>query len=89
MVTYITGRDPTNNLNQKKEESMANFNFELYSKIKATRNTVKDSLFIIKQSYEDRIDRTDEVKALEDLEKALSAQLRGLKYEQSKLQSRY
>ena len=89
MVTYITGRDPTNNLNQKKEESMAKSNFELYSKIKATRNTVKDSLFIIKQSYEDRIDRTDEVKALEDLEKALSAQLRGLKYEQSKLQSRY
>ena len=81
MVTYITGRDPTNNLNQKKEESMANFNFELYSKIKATRNTVKDSLFIIKQSHEDRIDRTAEVKALEDLEKALSAQLRGLKYE--------
>ena len=81
MVTYITGRDPTNNLNQKKEECMAKSNFELYSKIKATRNTVKDSLFIIKQSYEDRIDRTAEVKALEDLEKALSAQLRGLKYD--------
>ena len=81
MVTYITGRDPTNNLNQKKEESMAKSNFELYSKIKATRNTVKDSLFIIKQNYEDRIDRTAEVKALEDLEKALSAQLRGLKYD--------
>ena len=81
MVTYFTGRDPTNNLNQKKEESMANFNFELYSKIKATRNTVKDSLFIIKQSHEDRIDRTAEVKALEDLEKALSEQLRRLKYE--------
>lgn len=60
---------------------MANFNFELYSKIKATRNTVKDSLFIIKQSHEDRIDRTAEVKALEDLEKALSEQLRRLKYE--------
>ena len=81
MVTYITGRDPTNNLNQKKEESMAKSNFELYSKIKATRNTVKDSLFIIKQSHEDRIDRTAEVKALEDLEKALSEQLRRLKYE--------
>ena len=81
MVTYITGRDPTNNLNQKKEESMAKSNFELYSKIKATRNTVKDSLFIINQNYEELIDRTAEVKALEDLEKALTEQLRRLGYD--------
>ena len=60
---------------------MAKSNFELYSSIKATMNTVKDRLLIIDENYEDRIDRTAEVKALEDLEKALSAQLRGLKYD--------
>ena len=57
---------------------MAKSNFELYSKIKSTRNTVRDSIFIIKQNYEDIIDRTTEVKALEDLEKALTEQLRRL-----------
>ena len=60
---------------------MAKSNFELYSKIKATMNTVKDRLLIIDENYEDRIDRTAEVKALEDLERALSAQLRGLEYD--------
>ena len=60
---------------------MAKSNFELYSKIKSTRNTVRDSIFIIKQNYEDIIDRTTEVKALEDLEKALTEQLRRLGYD--------
>lgn len=60
---------------------MAKSNFELYSKIKSTRNTVRDSIFIIKQNYEDIIDRTAEVKALEDLEKALTEQLRRLGYD--------
>ena len=59
---------------------MAKSNFELYSKIKAARNTVRDSIFIINQNYEELIDRTAEVKALEDLEKALTEQLRRLGY---------
>ena len=60
---------------------MAKSNFELYSSIKATINTVNDSLLIINENYEGRIDRTAEVKALEDLEKALTEQLRGLAYD--------
>lgn len=60
---------------------MAKSNFELYSKIKAARNTVRDSIFIINQNYEELIDRTAEVKALEDLEKALTEQLRRLGYD--------